>query len=47
MNLAKASLQPIPVEGPFDCVAVDVLAPFPTSEQGNKYVVIFTDYFTK
>ena len=46
-NLAKAPLQPIPVEGPFDRVAVDVLGPFPTSERGNKYVVIFTDYFTK
>ena len=47
LNLAKAPLQPIPVEGPFDRVAVDVLGPFPTSERGNKYVVIFTDYFTK
>ena len=46
-NLPKAPLQPIPVEGPFDRVAVDVLGPFPTSDQGNKYVVIFTDYFTK
>lgn len=33
-NLAKAPLQPIPVEGYFDRVAVDVLGPFPTSERG-------------
>eukprot|EP00112_Aurelia_sp_Birch-Aquarium-sp1_P019450 Seg4814.2 transcript_id=Seg4814.2/GoldUCD/mRNA.D3Y31 product="Gypsy retrotransposon integrase-like protein 1" protein_id=Seg4814.2/GoldUCD/D3Y31 len=46
-NLGKAPLQPIPVEGPFDRVAVDVLGPFPTSDRGNKYVVVFTDYFTK
>ena len=46
-NLPKAPLQPIPVEGPFDRVAVDVLGPFPTSEKGNKYVIIFTDYLTK
>ena len=46
-KLPKAPLQPIPVEGPFDRVAVDVLGPFPISENGNKYVVIFTDYFTK
>ena len=45
-NLPKAPLQPIPVEGPFDRVAVDVLGPFPTSEKGNKYVIIFTDYLT-
>ena len=46
-NLPKAPLQPIPVEGPFDRVAVDVLGPFPTSDQGNKYVIVFSDYFTK
>ena len=40
-------MQPIPVEDPFDRVAVDVLGPFLTSEPVNKYVVIFTDYFTK
>ena len=45
-NFAKAPLQPIPVEGPFDRVAVDVLGPFPTSQRGNMYVVIFTDYFS-
>ena len=42
-----APLQPMPVEGPFDRVAIDVLGPFPTSDRGNKYIVIFTDYFTK
>ena len=26
---------------------MDVLGPLPTSERGNKYVIIFTDYFTK
>ncbi len=46
-NLPKAPLQPIPVEGPFDRVAVDVLGPFPTSENGNKYVIIFTENLTK
>ena len=42
-----APLQPIPVDRPFDRVAVDVLGPLPTSERGNKCVVVFTDYFTK
>ena len=28
-------------------VAVDILGPLPTSTQGNKYVLIATDYFTK
>ena len=46
-NLPKAPFQSIPVEGPFDRVAVYVLGPFPTSDQGNKYVIVFSDYFTK
>ena len=46
-NLPKAPLQPITVEEPFDRAAVDVLGPFPTSDQGNKYVIVFSDYFTK
>ena len=46
-SITKAPLQPIPVEGPFDRVAVDVLGPFPTSDKGNKYIIIFPDYFTK
>ena len=28
-------------------VTVDVLGPLPVSEQGNKYLPIVTDYFTK
>ena len=32
-NIQKAPLQPIPVEGPFDRVAVDVLGPFPNRQQ--------------
>ena len=39
-------LQPIPVGGPFHCVAVDIL-PFLTTSSGNCYVAIFMDYLTK
>ena len=28
-------------------LAVDVLGPLPTTEAGNKYLLIGTDYFTK
>lgn len=44
----KASLVPIPVEGlPFERIAVDVLGPLPMTIDGNKYVIVFTDYLTK
>jgi len=43
---ATAPMQSIPVEGPFDRVCVDVLGPLPTSDLGNRYVVVFTDSLT-
>ena len=46
-NRHKAPLMPIPVEGAFDRLAVDCLGPLPTSAQGNRYVVVFCDAFTR
>ena len=43
----RANLIPIPVEGPFDRVGVDCLGPLPVTHSGNRYIVDFTDYFTK
>ena len=37
----------LPVEGPFDCVVVGILGPFPLSKNGNCYIIIFRDYLTK
>ena len=39
-------LTPIPEEGPFHRVAVDVLQ-LPVSAHGNKYAIVFMDYLTK
>ena len=35
------------VGAPAERIALDVLGPLPTSEAGNKYVLIIADYFTK
>ena len=35
------------VGSPMERVAIDVLGPLPTSEDGNKYLLIAADYFTK
>lgn len=43
----KALMTPIPVGGPFDRVATDVMGPLPLTERGNKYIIVFTDYLTK
>ena len=46
-NRHKAPLLPIPVENAFDRLAVDCLGPFPLSNAGNRYVVVFTEYLTR
>ena len=42
----KPPLIPIPVEGPFHLVGVDVIQ-FVKSHSGNQYAIVFTDYLTK
>ena len=42
----RPPLQPIPVEGPFEMIGVDVLQ-LPLSQSGNQYVIVFQDYLTK
>ena len=43
----QAPLLPIPVEGSLDRVAVDVLSPFPVTHSGSRYIVVFSDYYTR
>ena len=38
---------PLPIEGAFDRVAVDVLSPFKPSNKQNRYIVVFSDYLTR
>ena len=42
----RPPLSPIPVNGPFDRVGVDLIQ-FPRSNSGNQYAVVFVDYLTK
>jgi transposase InsO family protein len=43
-----APLQPLPVTaGPWERVGVDLMGPLPPTKQGNTYIVVFTDYFTR
>ena len=46
-NTKRAPLLPLPVEGAFDRVAVDVLGPFKPSSRQNRYIVVFSDYLTR
>ena len=44
---AKAPLSPIPVGSPLQLVAIDLLGPLPKSKNGNSYILVAADYFTK
>ena len=43
----KAPLQPIVVGYPMQMVAVDIVGPLPRSTNGNLYLLVAEDYFTK
>jgi hypothetical protein len=43
----KAPMRQYNVGSPFERIAIDVAGPFPESDQGNKYIVVVMDYFSK
>ena len=43
----KAKLGQVPVGAPLERVAVDIMGPLPKTENGNEYILVLTDYFTK
>jgi hypothetical protein len=32
---------------PMERIATDIMGPLPESEEGNKYILVIADYFTK
>ena len=44
---ARAPLMPITTERPLQLVATDILGPLPESTDGNVYVLVIADYFTR
>ena len=43
----KAALQSVKVGSPMQLMAVDILGPLPESGEGNSYVLVVSNYFTK
>jgi hypothetical protein len=43
----KEPLQPIEVKAPFHRVGIDIKGPLPRTSQGNRYIIVAMDYFTK
>ena len=43
----RAALRLAPVGAPFERIAMDILGPLPLTHNGNRYVLVIMDYFTK
>ena len=43
----KTLLHPIPVGKPFEKIGIDFVGPLPLTNNGNKYIIVATDYLTK
>lgn len=41
------TVRPIKVDAPWEIIGIDLHGPFQATQQGNTYVVIITDYFSK
>lgn len=44
---SRGALKVYNVGAPWERIALDVAGPFPTSDRGNKYILVVMDYFTK
>lgn len=43
----KADLQRMPIPGhPFEMVGMDAVGPLPCTLDGNKYIIVISDYFS-
>ncbi|XP_034054367.1 uncharacterized protein zgc:113436 isoform X2 [Gymnodraco acuticeps] len=45
-NLAR-TVRPIKVDAPWEIVGIDIIGPFPETQQGNSNVIVLIDYFSK
>ena len=48
MNIVAPELHPVPVVSPWYHIGIDLIGPIsPESQQGNRYILTISDYFTK
>ncbi|MES9879438.1 MAG: reverse transcriptase domain-containing protein, partial [Sedimenticola sp.] len=46
-GLGKSPLRSFKVTSLMDCVAIDIFGPLPTTEDGNEYIIVLSEYFSK
>lgn len=43
----KSPLKQFKIRAPMECMAVDILGPFPITRNGNEYIIVLGVYYTK
>ena len=46
-NMKRVPLHPIEVTRPLEIIGVDFVGPLPTTEKGNRYIMVMQDHFTR
>lgn len=46
-GIGKSPMKHVDVSAPLDAIAIDITGPLPVTENGNQYIMIFGDYFSK
>ena len=46
-KIPRAPMGSLQVGAPGDCIATDYIGPLPVTERGNRYILVFTDHFSK
>ena len=46
-GVGKSPLQYVTNYGPMECVAINIMGPLPIIDNGNQYIMVVADYFSK
>ena len=46
-GMGKSPMQHSTVRGPLECIAIDIMGPLPETDEGNQYIMVVGDYFSK
>lgn len=46
-GIGKSPMQHVTVNGPLECIAIDIVGPLPMTSNDNQYIMVIGDYFSK
>lgn len=46
-GVGRSPMQHCTVYAPMECIAIDIMGPLPTTDDGNRFIMVLGDYFSK